>query len=552
MRLGVAAVAAALIALALPGVASAEIITVNRFDDHTPASCPADCTLRAAVAAATTTEDAVSVPAGRYTLTSQLILDGPNTIVGAGARQTIVDAGGTSRVATVTGTTSIGYMTITGGNGNTSQGGAFLVQADAGLGLSSVAVEGNTSVGPGGGIASLGALVLIASTVSGNEIVSVNGSGLGGGIYASGGSAALTLSTVSGNTASGAGGGVWSDVALQLQQSTIAANQAPSGGGVFQDPAAPSMIITDTLIADNTVGACGGTITIFSGDHNLADDMTCSFVGPGDLQGVDAQLDPLANNGGETNTHALAAGSPAIDARPPPCSSSDQRGYVRPAGAGCDIGAYEFGAVPPFQPPPTPPLPPPTQPPPPPPPTDQLPPPVAGETVNALRSRGTVRIKVPGSNKFIVLEEGQQVPVGTVFDTTKGRVTLIAASDKQGGTQQAWFYTGIFKLKQTKGSKPITTLELTEKLSCGKKSGKASAAARKKKKRQLWGDGKGRFRTEGDFSSATVRGTKWLTQDRCDSTLTRVVRGKVEVRDFVKRKTVIVRAGKQYLAKRKK
>jgi hypothetical protein len=46
-----------------------------------------------------------------------------------------------------------------------------------------------------------------------------------------------------------------------------------------------------------------------------------------------------------------------------------------------------------------------------------------------------------------------------------------------------------------------------------------------------------------------VRGTKWLTEDRCDGTLTRVVRGKVEVRDFVKRKTILVKAGKKYLAR---
>jgi ferric-dicitrate binding protein FerR (iron transport regulator) len=46
-----------------------------------------------------------------------------------------------------------------------------------------------------------------------------------------------------------------------------------------------------------------------------------------------------------------------------------------------------------------------------------------------------------------------------------------------------------------------------------------------------------------------VVGTKWLVEDRCDSTLTKVARGKVSVRDFGKRKTVIVRAGKQYLAR---
>ena len=49
-----------------------------------------------------------------------------------------------------------------------------------------------------------------------------------------------------------------------------------------------------------------------------------------------------------------------------------------------------------------------------------------------------------------------------------------------------------------------------------------------------------------------MRGTRWLTQDRCASTLTRVVRGGVSVRDVVKRKTVVVRAGKRYTARAKR
>ena len=170
--------------------------------------------------------------------------------------------------------------------------------------------------------------------------------------------------------------------------------------------------------------------------------------------------------------------------------------------------------------------------------------------MNAETKSGTVKIKVPGTNTFVVLGAGQQIPVGTTVDATKGRVTLVAASDKSGGTATADFYEGIFKVGQTKGAKPITTLKLVEKLTCPKR-GKASTSAKKKKKRHLWGDGKGKFRTDGSYSSATVRGTKWLTQDTCTTTLTRVVRGSVTVRDFVKKKNVIVKAGKKYVAKRK-
>ena len=85
---------------------------------------------------------------------------------------------------------------------------------------------------------------------------------------------------------------------------------------------------------------------------------------------------------------------------------------------------------------------------------------------------------------------------------------------------------------------------------CAKKSKRASTAARKRKGRRLWGKGKGRFRTRGKRSSALVRGTTWLVEDRCDgSTLTRVAEGTVTVRDFGRRKNVTVKKGKRYVAK---
>ena len=66
---------------------------------------------------------------------------------------------------------------------------------------------------------------------------------------------------------------------------------------------------------------------------------------------------------------------------------------------------------------------------------------------------------------------------------------------------------------------------------------------------QLWGSGKGKFRTSGKYSSATVRGTIWLVQDRCEGTLTKVSRGTVQVADFQRHKTVSVKAGHSYLAR---
>jgi CSLREA domain-containing protein len=176
-------------------------------------------------------------------------------------------------------------------------------------------------------------------------------------------------------------------------------------------------------------------------------------------------------------------------------------------------------------------------------------PPVPHEKVNVAAKSGTVKIKLPGASGFVTLGKSAQIPLGSVIDTRKGRVTLVAASDAQGGTVTADFFGGLFKVTQTKGKKPITQVALVEKLAC-KGAGKASAARKKKRKRRLWGDGHGRFRTKGSFSSATVRGTKWLVQDTCSTTTTKVKRGRVAVRDFVKGKTVLVKAGKTYVARR--
>jgi ferric-dicitrate binding protein FerR (iron transport regulator) len=75
------------------------------------------------------------------------------------------------------------------------------------------------------------------------------------------------------------------------------------------------------------------------------------------------------------------------------------------------------------------------------------------------------------------------------------------------------------------------------------------AARRKWSRRRLWGNGHGRFRTRGRHGTATVRGTHWLTEDRCDGTLIRVKRGLVEVRDLERRRTAMVGAGEQYFAR---
>ena len=76
--------------------------------------------------------------------------------------------------------------------------------------------------------------------------------------------------------------------------------------------------------------------------------------------------------------------------------------------------------------------------------------------------------------------------------------------------------------------------------------------SKKPKTRHLWGQGSGAFRTTGRYSAATVRGTKWLVRDSCSGTLTRVTQGVVSVRDKVRHKSIVVRAGHRYTARPKK
>jgi hypothetical protein len=163
---------------------------------------------------------------------------------------------------------------------------------------------------------------------------------------------------------------------------------------------------------------------------------------------------------------------------------------------------------------------------------------------------GTIRIKLK-NGKFRTLGPNESIPLGSTVDATKGKVKLTSAAGPGGKVQSGVFYQGAFVITQTRGARPVTQLALSGTLSCGKRSGRkpASTSARKKKVRRLWGDGKGRFRTKGRHGAATVRGTKWLTEDRCDGTLVRVKRGVVAVKDFAKKKTVIVKKGKSYLAR---
>ncbi|MEA2398148.1 MAG: hypothetical protein QOK25_1704, partial [Thermoleophilaceae bacterium] len=188
---------------------------------------------------------------------------------------------------------------------------------------------------------------------------------------------------------------------------------------------------------------------------------------------------------------------------------------------------------------------------PPPPPPGGLSPPVIQKTSNVKPVSGSVRIKRPGSNAFVNLTGAAQIPLGSTIDASKGRVTT-AIARKGGGTDAADFYEGQFVVSQDATGLATLTMDGGSFKSCKKKKVKHALHSAKKRRsiRHLWGSGVGRFRTRGRHSSATVRGTIWDVEDRCDGTLTKVVKGTVSVRAFKKKKTVTVKAGKSYLARK--
>ncbi len=312
---------------------------------------------------------------------------------------TVLDAQGNGRVifllyyATVTNAALDGLTLINGdaynnsvgncGDIGTQGGGAVCLGSANGFTIRNSIIRDSTARN-GAGIYRHGGgnpLLIENTTIAGNTAVN----GLGGGIYQRYNGLALTNSTVSGNTASSNGGGIYmSRHDLWLTNSTISGNSAGGhGGGIYTNQyGGTTTTITHTSIVSNTAGGDGGGLysqnitstlsssllaynsdggsnspdcagTITSGDYNLLTDTTgCTFTpAANDLTGVDPLLAALADNGGDTETHALLDGSPAIEHIPAGTNgcgtdiTTDQRGGARPQGLNCDIGAYEFGMV---------------------------------------------------------------------------------------------------------------------------------------------------------------------------------------------------------------
>lgn len=218
--------------------------------------------------------------------------------------------------------------------------------------VANVVVRGNV-VGANGG----GASVASGTTIEASTFVANVAGSRGGGIFSvrnGAGVPRIVNGTFSGNAAE-LGGGLATLGLLEVVHVSVVGNSATgAGGGAYvyttgDGSIAGDLNATNALFASN-VGAggapescridagTGGAVT--SGGGNVTDDTTCGFGQSSDLSGVEAGVaEELADNGGPTPTHALLAGSPALDAGVDAGIGTDQRGSPR------DDGAPDAGAV---------------------------------------------------------------------------------------------------------------------------------------------------------------------------------------------------------------
>jgi hypothetical protein len=573
------------LAAVLGGLVAPAPATAANFYVHGTQDVPGSCVviagspdsfrcdaLRTAVVAATANPGADVIllqVEGRYVVTSELVLRGTVTILGRGPRTTEVRGSGAARVFAVEpgARATISRLTISGGRAPGDVGGNILNGGD--LSLVNLRVTDGAAL-RGGGIANVGTLSILNSLIDNNRaLASAQIGGAGGGIISLQGDGQPVTLTVSNTTVafnqalggvevSGTGGGIAVNGTAQSTTTfngiTVARNSAAGSGvgGIIVAGRGHTAQIRGSIVNDNTGGRanCSASGLDESQDgSNIESSNTCPF----EFADHDPQLEEiLVNAGGDTDVLRIPATSIAKNHVTPCMEPVDQRSARRDLTSGCDAGAFEQGAVAPAinsgafpEPQPVPDPIPITQPPPPTPTPDTAQPtPVANKTVVVRVLKGRVRFRPRGSRDFIELDGAQGIPTGSTVDTRKGVVELTSVPRAGAAPQTAKFYDGLFVVTQSRG---ITDLRLSElMLPC---NSRARAAQRRPKKRKLWGDGRGAFRTSGRYSAATVRGTKWLVQDSCAGTLTRVRQGSVNVRDKVKRRTILVRAGRRYLAR---
>ncbi len=373
-----------------------------------------DCSLREAIQAANTNSavdaciagsavDVINLLAGTYTIlltnasgdedinaTGDFDIQADLTINAPGPNQTIIDGNGGvigDRVFEIFNGAQVSFNGLTILNGNVVGNGGGIEIRDSSLTTQNVFITENTAGVDGGGVYSTGSsgssiyilnssivdnvtttgrgggirtgsndsLTILNSTIANNTVSAANRQG--GGIY-SGGALEVRNTTISGNVAGNFGGGVTFAAAavganMTLANNTFYGNSATTNGGGIHNTSSNTASVANTILHQNTPNNCIGPL---SGSNNLVSDATCV----GNLGTVTNFDTNLAENGGLNQTHALFAGSNAIDVVSNSlCDSASSIGGVDQRGAGrnfdgdslgdsgteCDIGALEYRPV---------------------------------------------------------------------------------------------------------------------------------------------------------------------------------------------------------------
>jgi len=320
--------------------------------------------------------DIIHIAAGTYH--EHIYVTQSVTISGDGMDQTILDGSSSHRVLAVSSPYTVSINDLTIQNGYVASDNGAGIRNQGTLNLTRVKITNNTAL-QGAGLSTSEPFTIVDSVISNNN-ANIDSTGRGGGIWIyDSGSASISNTTISGNTSTEYGGGIFvtgSSTVLSMTNVTISGNTSKNGGGMTITIGATVNVVNSTIagnhlsvgtygggfsnfatinfknsiLADNDIPNCGnagGSLT--SQGYNLDSADSCGFTSTGDLINTDPQLGALGNNGGLTQTHALPAGSPAIDAGTnTDCPSTDQRGVSRPLDGDandssiCDMGAYEL------------------------------------------------------------------------------------------------------------------------------------------------------------------------------------------------------------------
>lgn len=345
------------------------------YDGNDCLSPASACATVAAAIALASSGDTIHIASGIYE--EHLIVTTKDlNFVGAGPTETFLDGGGAGRVLyAYQVAVSLNGLTIQNGYEDDASGGAAIYAREAELNLDNVVLSHNISErGAGalyfndlfetGAVLTMtdtlleqnegqhgGALRLSGATGFLHNVTIANNhttTADNGALNLAGGDVTLTNVTVSGNSAAGIH--ITNFGSITMTNSTIAQNES------FGLSTYGSGLIQNTIFAENNDGNSNcflyQTAWNDSLGHNLDDGDSCGFDQVGDQVNTDPQLQPLADSGGVL-THALVAGSPALDAADDAaCPATDQRGITRPqdgdgdSTAVCDIGAFEFVEMP--------------------------------------------------------------------------------------------------------------------------------------------------------------------------------------------------------------